>query len=68
MPIDKIFLILKKKFLDLAIILSNSTKRIFCKAFNWLTPVVYLITILELINSSLNLELLYYKLINIIEL
>lgn len=55
------------KFVNLAIVLSSLIKKIFYKVLNLLIPFINLVIVFESINSSLNLELLYYKLVNIIK-
>lgn len=68
MQIDKVLPISKTKFVDLAVISLSFIKSIFGKALNWLRPLANQVATFELINNSLNLELLYPKLVDIIKL
>lgn len=66
--INKVFLILNLKLINLVIILWNLIKRNFYKIFSWLAILINWIIILKLMNNFLNFELLYDKLIIIIKL
>lgn len=66
--INKVFTIPNIKFLDLVLSYQVPQKEFFIKLFSWLTPPVNLVATLESINSPLNSELLYYKLVNIVKL
>lgn len=56
------------KFINSIIILLSFINKIFYKIFNELILFIDLAILYKLINSFLNLKLLYYKLINIIKL
>lgn len=56
------------KFINSIIILLSFINKIFYKIFNELILFIDLAILYKLINSFLNLKLLYYKLIKIIKL
>lgn len=67
-PIDEMLQIVKTQFANPAVILSNLSKKKFCESLSWSWPLIDHIATNELINSSLNTQLLYYKVINMIKL
>ena len=69
MLINKIFLILNIKLANLAVfLLSFINKIIAFRTYNKPILFINLVTILKIINSSLNSNLFSYKLVNIIKL
>lgn len=66
--IDGILSIPKLKFVDPVIVLLSLTEKTFYRAINCLILLIDLVTILESINSSLNLQSLYYKLVDLVKL
>lgn len=67
-PKEEVLLILKTKLNDLAIVLSTSIKKTFCKVLRWSRLSIDWVATLESINSPLNSELLYQISVNIIKL
>lgn len=68
MLIKKILLIARTKFAGPAIVLLNFIKKIFYKVLSWPKLLINQLVTYKLINNLLNLELLYYILVNIVKL
>lgn len=66
--IDEIIRTLWSKFADIITILSSSKWKIFCKIFHEWKILINELVILNLFNNSVNLDLLYSKMVNIVKL